>query len=71
MTSNQRLDKIDSRLDSIDANLSKHMKRSDMLEAQVAPMLELRTEIKGAIKLLKLIGLLAGILECIRLFHNT
>jgi hypothetical protein len=63
-----RLDSIDQRLDCIDQNLDRHMKRSDLLEAQVSPMLELRTEIKGIVKLIKFIGILAGILECIRLF---
>ena len=65
---NQRLDRIESRLDSIDKNLERHMKRSDAMEAQVAPMLELRTEIRGVFKLIKFIGVLAGIVECARFF---
>jgi len=56
------------RLDSIDANLERHMQRSDALEAQVKPMLELRAEIKGAIKLIKIIGIIAGIAEVIRMY---
>ena len=63
-----RLDKIECRLDSIDHNLERHMKRSDALEQQITPMLELKAEIKGIVKFFKFIGLLAGIVECLRLF---
>jgi hypothetical protein len=62
---NDRLDRIERRLDSIDKNLERHMKRSDALEAQVAPMLELKMEIKTVIKLVKFIGIIAGILEAV------
>jgi len=41
------------RLDKIDENLDRHMKRSDALEAQVEPIHELMTELKGAIRFAK------------------
>lgn len=66
----QRLDRIEKRLDSIDDNLARHMKRSDALEAQVAPMLELRTEIKGVVKLIKFVSAIAAIAECFRMWHG-
>lgn len=64
----QRLDRIEKRLDSIDANLEKHMKRSDQLEAQVLPMHAALLEFKGAIKFVKFVGVLIGIAEAIHLW---
>lgn len=70
----KRLDNIENRLDSIDETLIKqhhslvaHMKRSDALEAQVKPMHDLMLEVKGAVRLIKMIALLAGIIETIRM----
>lgn len=67
MKTEERLGRIETRLDSIDDNLARHMKRSDAIEAQIHPMLELRTEIKGVIKFFKFLGVIAGVIECIRL----
>jgi len=70
MEQDRRLERIEKRLDSIDDNLARHMKRSDSIEAQIAPMLELRTEIKGVIKLIKFASALAAIVECFRMWHG-
>lgn len=63
------------RLDSIDNNLERHMKRSDALEEQteelknqVTPLIDLRTEIKGAVKLIYFMAAVAAIVETARLF---
>jgi hypothetical protein len=70
----KRLDNIENRLDSIDetlikqhASLMTHMRRSDALEAQVQPMHDLMTELKGVVKFLKFIGVIVGIIEAIRM----
>jgi hypothetical protein len=67
MDSEKRLDRIETRLDSIDANLERHMKRSDALEAQVQPVTNLMMEIKGIVKFFKFLALLIGILEALRM----
>lgn len=59
--SEARLDRIEKRLDSIDDNLERHMKRSDALEAQTKPVIELMTELKGAIRFVKSFGIIIGI----------
>lgn len=64
---NPRLDRIETRLDSIDANLATHMKRSDALEAQVAPMKELMLELRGVVKFLKLAGVIVALIEAFRM----
>lgn len=64
---NPRLDRIETRLDSIDANLATHMKRSDALEAQVAPMKELMLEMRGVVKFLKLAGVIVALIEAFRM----
>lgn len=70
----ERLHRIENRLDHIDETLVKqhyslqaHMKRSDALEAQVQPMHDLMLELRGVIRLLKIAGLLAGIIEALRM----
>lgn len=55
------------RLDSIDDNLERHMKRSDALEAQVAPMHDALKKFEGGISLIKIIAALAGAAELVRL----
>lgn len=58
-----------TRLDSIDANLERHMKRSDALEAQVVPMHDALLKFEGAVHFIKLVAALAGIVELVRLFY--
>ena len=70
MESDERLERIENRLDSIDANLARHMRRSDALEAQMEPMKAMMNEIAGVVKFLKLIGVLAAIVEAIRMFYH-
>ena len=60
---------INTTLAKQEVNLDKHMKRSDALEAQVAPLKEHLIQLKGVMNFVKLIALLAGIIECIRLFR--
>jgi hypothetical protein len=73
----QRLYNIEHRLDNIDETLYKqhisltaHMKRSDALEEQVKPMHNLMLELRGAVKFFKLISVLAGVAEAVRMFWH-
>jgi hypothetical protein len=50
------------------SSLQEHMRRSNALEAQIKPMQDLMLELKAVVKLIKFIGVLAGIVECIRMF---
>jgi hypothetical protein len=63
-----RLYRIEKRLDAIDQNLERHMQRSDYLEKQMEPVKSLMNEMIGAIKFVKFVGVLAAILECIHLW---
>lgn len=61
---------VTHRLDSIDANLERHMKRSDALEAQIEPLKRMSHEFLGAVHLIKIAAAVAAIAEFIRLlFH--
>ena len=72
-----KMDKILDRLNSIDITLAKqeislsqHISRTELLEEQVKPLQERMLELKGAINLIKIVALLASIVEVIRLFHK-
>lgn len=54
----------------IKVNLAHHIKRTDDLQEIVEPLVTLRAEIKGVVKLVYLIAALAAILECARLFWH-
>ena len=68
----KRLDSIESKLDDVAYTLVKntqildeHMRRTTQLEDRVDELSEIRQEIQGAVKLIKLIALLAGIAESV------
>ena len=63
----KRLDRIENRLDSIDYNLEKHMKRSDNLEEQIKPMKELMMDMRAFYRVLKILAVIATIIEGFRL----
>lgn len=63
----KRLDRIELRLDKIDENLDRHMKRSDSLEEQVKPMKELMTDMRAFYRILKVLAVIATIIEGFRL----
>ena len=81
MQDDNRLDRIENKLDhviekisSIDATLAKqqvgideHIKRSNILEAQMVPIQSRMTELRGAINLIKIIAVLAAIGESVKL----
>lgn len=74
-TLDDKIDEVSKRLDSIDATLTKqhlsleyHIKRCDLLEDQVVPIREQMFEIKGAVKFLKLVGVLASIAEVVHIY---
>jgi hypothetical protein len=52
----------------IKADLNHHVKRTDTLQDMVEPLVKLRTEIKGAVKLIYLVAALAAIVETARYF---
>lgn len=54
----------------IKVDLKHHVKRTDDLQALVEPVVELRSEIIGAVNFIKLIGVLAAIAESIHLFWD-
>lgn len=67
-----KIDKLDARLDSIDVTLAKqheqlsiHIKRSDLLEQQVEPLKTHVATVSGALKLLGSLALISGIAECV------
>jgi hypothetical protein len=66
----QEISEIKHTLSDQHVSLQEHMRRSDALEAQVQPMQDLMLEIKGVVKFIKLIGVLAGIVECVRIFWH-
>ena len=82
MSDDKRLERIENKIDGIkdhlsDINvtlasqhesLSTHIKRSDLLEAQMIEMRSQTDSIKGAAKLIKVLAILAGIIETIRTF---
>jgi hypothetical protein len=66
----QEISEIKHTLNDQHASLQDHMRRSDALEAQVQPMQDLMLEIKGVVKFIKFVGVLAGIVECVRMFWH-
>lgn len=65
-----KIDKIMDRISSIDATLAKqevtlayHIKRTDLLEKQVEPVQKHTNELKGIVTMLKILALLATIIE--------
>lgn len=63
-----KIDKMDTRLDSVDITLAKqsvildeHVKRSNMLEAQMEPVKKHVTMVNGVLKFLGIVSILLGI----------
>lgn len=63
-----KLDKLDNRVDNVDVTLAKqevslseHIRRTALLEEDVRPIKKHVNNVQGALKLLGLISLLAGI----------
>jgi len=72
-----KLDHIDTKLCAIDITLGKqsvildeHVKRTDTLQGMVNDHQEVMSGLNGVVKFFKFIGVLAGIVECIRLFFH-
>lgn len=59
----ERLSSIDSTLSAQHVSLKEHIRRTDLLESQVKPIEKHVTMVHGAIKLVGLVALLAGIAE--------
>lgn len=67
---NEKLDKLDNKLNSINITLVKqqgildvHVKRTDLLESQIVPIQEFKTELNGIIRFFKFLGIIAAIIE--------
>lgn len=67
-----KIDKLGDKLSSVDVTLAAqheslklHMKRSDMLEAQLEPVKRHVAMVSGALKALGGVAILAGIIEAI------
>lgn len=79
----KRLDRIEEKIDtlitrasSIDTTLAKqhvslksHMRRTELLEGQVLPLVRRMNMLEGALKLLALIASLAGLYEIVKAFR--
>ncbi len=76
---NRLINKVDEMLEKMgDMNVSiakiqidvaHHIKRTDLLEKQVGPMKEHASELKGAVKFLKLLAVIVAIVEACRSLH--
>jgi hypothetical protein len=62
--------KIQVDIAEIKVDLKHHVKRTDDLQNMVQPLVDLRREIKGVVKLIYLISALATIVECARMFWH-
>jgi hypothetical protein len=63
----QKLSSIDVILTKQQASLDYHIRRTDILEEKIKPIEVHMTELKGIVKLLKLIGIFATIVEVLHL----
>lgn len=82
MTLDERLEKVNDKLDSIKDHISSiditlarqadslayHIKRTDLLEAKLEPMTKKQDMMHGVIKFVGFLAILAGILEGIATF---
>lgn len=80
MSDDKRLERIESKVDDLDDHLAsiditlkaqhiildEHVRRTEALEKMVAPMQKSMYMAKGAIALISLLALLAGIIEVFR-----
>jgi hypothetical protein len=71
----EKLDRILEKISSIDvtlikqhASLAEHIRRTEILEEKIKPIEVHMTELKGIVKLLKLIGIFATIVEVLHLW---
>lgn len=71
-----KLDEISDKLSDINISIARievdiahHIKRTDLLEKQVEPMKKHADELTGVIKFLKLLALIIGLIEAVRMFH--
>lgn len=65
-----KIDKLDERLDKIDVTLAAqheslkyHIKRTDLIESSLEPINTHVKNVQGALKLIGLVAVLAGIIE--------
>lgn len=72
-----KLDKIaddirDIKVDMIEirSDLNHHIKRCDLLEEQLEPLRKAHIEFTGAIKFIKILGILVAIAEAIRMLSR-
>jgi len=70
MSIENKLDRIDARLNSIDVtlvaqhvSLKDHIRRTEILENEVKPIQKHVAMVNGALKFIGLLGILAGVLE--------
>lgn len=71
----KRLTRIEDKLDSISTTLAAntesltyHIKRTDMLEAELKPIRSRMDMVMGAAKLIAMAGVLVALVEAIRMF---
>lgn len=72
-----KIDKMDDRLDKIDTHLAvyneqlkEHIRRTELLEADVEPIKVHVNKVHGALKLLGSVGILLGIIKLIQMGAN-
>jgi flagellar motor component MotA len=71
----QKINKLDERLDSIDVNLAvyneqlkEHIRRTELLEEDVSPIKEHVSEVRGFIKLISAAAAILGIVAAVKPF---
>jgi hypothetical protein len=69
-TISEKVSDINSTLAAQHVSLEHHIKRTDLLEAQVIPLRGHADELKGVVRFLKILGLLLTILEALRHFYK-
>lgn len=72
-----KIDKIGDHMSSIDVTLSgqheslkEHIRRTELLERELAPIKKHVNMVDGALKMISIIAALAAILECIHLMSK-
>jgi archaellum component FlaC len=85
MADDKRLERIEDKIDDLSTHLSSidqtlagqheslkhHVRRTDLLEAQVQPIMTHMAELKGVVRLFKFVSVIIAILEGLRhFFHN-
>lgn len=65
----EKITQITVSIAKIEVDVAHHIKRTDLLEKQVEPMKKHADELSGVVKFFKILALVIGVIEAIRMFH--